>query len=496
MANEIDLTDYSAESSVSVSALFDRKKISRTKDYEGYLMVSIKAEDSDFQRPPVSIALCLDRSASMSGGKLDSVKETARKIVENMSDQDEVAIIVYDDAVDVVQERIKCTNKEALYARISGVQTGGCTNMSGGMLEAINHINETLDGVKRVMVLTDGLANRGVCDSKGLKKLVDNRDSTCTISTFGYGNGCNQELLADLAKSGGGNYYYISDQKDVKDVFARELGGILSCMAQNMQIKVTPNKDNEVLEVLNDYTVDDKKGAAVIRAEDIYVGETKRILIKMKVGKPAKAKDRPFSVARIVASFDDLKVGKKMTENINVKVEFVKKDDADKKPALEVAEQVAAIEAAKAQVEAVEMANSGNFVGAQSVLRSANAGLVAMADAGSDMAGDMAVAYSGEINNFAADNYTESMGQEIKTSSMGFMRSRSVGGYGMSANIGTRSQKKMLRAFKSKDPASVVLGPVKIKSESNAKIEDQIEKALKKTKKAKKKQFSKNRSRK
>ena len=452
MSNEIDLTDY-ADNGISVSAAFDRKKLNREKGYEGHLMVKMQAKDPGFKRPPVSIVLCLDRSGSMAGDKLESVKETARKIVENLSKNDEVAIVVYDDAIDLVQKRIRCSNKEQIYSVISSIYTGGMTNLSGGLLESFKQVNEKLDGVKRIMLLTDGLANRGVT-GQALTELVKKRDSTCTVSTFGYGNDCDQELLADMAKAGEGNYYYIGDTKDVKDVFARELGGLLSCMAQNIKVTVKPNKGNKILEVLNDYTVDDdSEGIGVIRAEDIYADETKYILVKMKIGKPAgKIKDRPFSIARVEIAYDDLKLKKSLTEDLNVKVEFVKPSEADKDPVLEVAEQVAALRAAKAQIEAVQLANVGNFRGAQEVLTSGSVGLVAMADAGSEMAEGMVMSFNATAANFTQASYDETYGRSIGTSARGYSRSKSTGAAGMSAGLGTAGQKRMLRSFQAKSP--------------------------------------------
>jgi Ca-activated chloride channel family protein len=320
--------------------------------------------------------------------------------------------------------------------------------MSGGMLESFRQIDEKLEGVKRVMLLTDGLANRGVSDREGLIDLVKKRDSTCTLSTFGYGNNCDQELLADLAKEGNGNYYYIGDSKDVKDVFARELGGVLSCMAQNIAMKVSPNKGNKVLEVLNDYTVDDKKGVATIRAEDIYAGETKDVLVKMKVKTPGgKAKDRPFSVARIEVTFDDLRLKKKVTENLNFKVEFVKAEEADKDTILAVAEKVAMLTAAKAQVEAVQYANRGEFRAAKRVIGAGLDMLRVAADRGSVSASSMSSSVSSSTSSMSSEAYSEKFGQELRNANLGMLKTRSTG-KGYEGLIGTKAQADMGDKFK------------------------------------------------
>ena len=111
--------------SISTSAQFERKKLDHTKDNLGHLMISIKAEDKDFDRTPVSIVLVLDLSGSMGGKigkhqqksdgmyfgdapigqrKIDALKETSRKLIEHISGQDEVAIISFSDVAEVLSD--------------------------------------------------------------------------------------------------------------------------------------------------------------------------------------------------------------------------------------------------------------------------------------------------------------------------------------------------------------------------------------------------------
>ena len=233
------------------------------------------------------------------------MKDTAATLVRNLTDKDRIAIVTFSTSVSVLLPSQGAGNKEPVLRAIEQLTPTSSTNMSGGLIEGLRQIEEQFDGVQRIMLLTDGLANVGVSSREGLLALVKERDSKATISTFGFGaegdgyGGCDQELLADMAKAGGGNFYFIND-RDIGNVFARELGGIVSCQAQNITVKVTPNNGHEVVEVLNDFTVEDQNGTAVVTAGDIYVGEKKHVLFKMKISKPnGEAKDRPFSFAKV-----------------------------------------------------------------------------------------------------------------------------------------------------------------------------------------------------
>jgi len=276
-------------------------------------------------------ALCLDKCTTAKG-KMDGLKEVARSLVQQLSSQDEIAIVTYSDASEIVQARISCSSKEAAIAAINKLRPTNCTNMGAGLIDGFKCINSDFTGVKRVFLLSDGLNNDGMSSPQVLNLVKNRREygKNITVSTFGLGNDCDQEFMADLAKIGDGNYYYIKDAADMRDTFARELGGALACEAQNIEVTVNPNNGNKVAGVLNDFTVEDKNGVAVIKAEDIYIGETRHILVKLKVSKVDHPKPRKVSVAHVGINFHDVNTNKSVSVDHNVMVDFVKASEADK----------------------------------------------------------------------------------------------------------------------------------------------------------------------
>ena len=448
--------DRNVSGAVSVKAQLDRAKIDRAEDYEGHMMVSVTGSDKGFKRTPICTVLVLDVSGSMCGPKIALLRETAKKIANNLTDKDEIAIVAFASHVETVLERTNAANKGAILAAIARLQATTCTNMSGGFLQGIKQVNEKFKGVKRVMLLTDGLANEGTTDREGLMGMAKGRDSSCTMSTFGFGTDCDQELLADMAKAGGGNYYFISGE-DIKNIFARELGGMLSCIGQNLEVRIRPNKGGEVLEVLNDFTVADEDGEAVISAEDLFAGETKHILVKFKVAKPeGKPKARPFSVAHVTVAYDGVKSKKHEKHELNPKVTFVKEKDADAEPVLEVAEQVALIEAANAQLAAVEAAERGDFAGARSFLRGAQVMCAGLVDRGSHSARGLRHTMGASLKGFTADAYTGAYGSTVSNAALNATKYRKAAGDGeafLSSNVaGTQSMDALEDDFTDDDP--------------------------------------------
>jgi len=442
---------------IATSCTFDRENINKEEDYEGHLLVSLKGEETD-DRTPVEAILVLDVSGSMSWSrgseqrKIDAVKETARTLVDNLSSQDEIAIVTFRDIVNVVLPRQKVENKEAIYAAIDSIMANANTNFSGGILQGLSEVDEKFEGVKRLMVLTDGLPNVGVTDPEGLRELVSSRDSSATLSFFGFGMDCNQELLTSLAQAGGGSYYFIENTNDVKNVFARELGGILACRAQNIEVKISPNKGNEILEVLNDFTVEElEDGAGKVNAEDLYAGELKSLVLKMKVSKPeGKPKARPFSIAKVEISYHDLESKKKEVVEHNVKVSFVKPEDADEKPNVEVIEQVAILEAAKAQREAVKLADAGKFEMAQQVLTSGGVMLDMAADLGSSYCSEVIGDYQAASVSLKKKNYRPKAGRKLSAAAAGVRRGKLTNDGVFAGRVANNRQQEMVENFQKK----------------------------------------------
>ena len=56
--------------------------------------------------------------------------------------------------------------------RSRGIYPGGSTNLSGGWLKGLEELGRADDGVRRVLLLTDGLANVGITDHAQLVSLA------------------------------------------------------------------------------------------------------------------------------------------------------------------------------------------------------------------------------------------------------------------------------------------------------------------------------------
>ncbi len=367
-------------SSLSISTRLEFQKIPHSKKKEAHLLITLEGEKFKGERKPLSLAAVIDVSGSMQGTKLEYAKRSLRKLVEHMSDQDTLSILAFSSDVFTVADPARMTQeaKDRAISEIAKLHTIADTNLSGATLEGYGAIRKAVEAkmggsIDRCFLFTDGQPTAGDTSFEGLVKIAkDRKPEGCGLTCFGYGDGYNKELLAAMAKAGGGNEYHISTPDQAPAAFGREIGGLLSCVAQAVKVKVTTKTDVKIKEVLNDFDVKGNKDEteAVISVDDVYGSEKRRILLHLEL--PAMdAGGRAFKLGDIKVEFEDLVAKEPRAEETSFKVEYVKESEADQESDKEVLEQIAVQKAAKAQEEAVLLAQQGNYTGAQQVVRSA-----------------------------------------------------------------------------------------------------------------------------
>jgi len=142
-------------------------------------------------------------------------------------------------------------------------------------------------------------------------------------------------------------------------------------VAQNIKVKVKAKPDVKLLEVLSDFDVDgkDDKSQAVINVDDVYSEERRKVLVKIELPALEKMPPRPFKFADIEVDFFDVQAKEPRQEKAKATVEYAKEAEAQTEPSPLVKEELARIEAAKAQEEARKFADQGQFDLAQKVIQ-------------------------------------------------------------------------------------------------------------------------------
>jgi Ca-activated chloride channel homolog len=210
---------------------------------------------------PLDVAFVLDRSGSMQGDKLDLAKEGVDLAVARLRDADRAALIVYDDEVDTVQPLAPATPrlKASLRLALHGVDSGGSTYLSGGWIAGCHQLAEatpvsnthaSATRIRRVILLTDGLANVGILEPGVLARHASElRRRGIATTTVGVGQDFDEGLLSAMAEAGGGNFQYIAGPEGLRTFFAHELQELFSVAATGLAIRLAlpPGVDAELI---------------------------------------------------------------------------------------------------------------------------------------------------------------------------------------------------------------------------------------------------------
>jgi len=197
-------------------------------------------------RPAGNFVFLLDVSGSMDQpNKLPLVVEGMKMLVEQLGENDRVAIVVYAGASGMVLPSTKCDHKETVIAALDLLRAGGSTNGGAGIELAYRTAGENFirGGSNRVVLCTDGDFNVGVTNQSELIRLIEAKAKSgifLTVLGFGTGN-YKDSTMEKLADKGNGNYGYIDTKSEARKVLVEQLTGTLVTIAKDVKIQVEFN---------------------------------------------------------------------------------------------------------------------------------------------------------------------------------------------------------------------------------------------------------------
>jgi Ca-activated chloride channel family protein len=211
------------------------------------LRIGLKGYDiQDTERPRANLVFLVDTSGSMSSpDKLPLLKRSFRLLVEEMGDDDRIAIVAYAGSAGVVLEPTKGAEKAKIIRAIEAFSAGGSTAGAEGIREAYRLAEAGFDdgAVNRVILATDGDFNVGISDPDRLEDFIaTKRESDVYLSILGFGRGnLNDLLMQRLAQAGNGNASYIDSLMEARKVLVDERGSILFPIADDVKIQIEFN---------------------------------------------------------------------------------------------------------------------------------------------------------------------------------------------------------------------------------------------------------------
>jgi Ca-activated chloride channel homolog len=200
------------------------------------------------QRKPAALTFVIDVSGSMNReNRLGLVKRSLELLVSRLDRSDSVSIVVYGDSARVHLPPTNGGDKSRILDAIYQLRPEGSTNTEAGMRLAYQMAAESYirDGINRVILCSDGVANVGNTDPVSLINSVRGQaPEDVALTTIGFGmDNFNDVLMEQMANKGNGFYAYIDDIEEARTMFLDRLTNSLQVIARDAKVQVDFNPD-------------------------------------------------------------------------------------------------------------------------------------------------------------------------------------------------------------------------------------------------------------
>ena len=254
-------------------------------DDEVILLVEVTAPSpaSTAPRRPATVQIVLDRSGSMSGGRLDHAKRALLELIDRLEPSDNVGVVAFDGQVQVVVPAGPLTEKARAKLAIAAVISGGSTDLSAGYLRGLQEAQRVAGpGGATVLLISDGHANTGITEPGTLAGVASKAAvGSVTTSTVGMGLGYDEQLLAAVATAGRGNEHFAEEADTAAAVIAGEVDGLLTQVAQACSLRVALAPEVKGAQLLNQLPVAALPDGFMVELGSLYAGETRRLVLRL-----------------------------------------------------------------------------------------------------------------------------------------------------------------------------------------------------------------------
>jgi Ca-activated chloride channel family protein len=337
-------------------------------------------------RPPMEVVLVVDTSGSMAGSKIESARAAATTLVRSLKDGDMVALDSFSDEARtlVAPTRLDMHTRDAIVRQIAQLTPAGSTNMFSGLSLAESQMAAApaSHGLRRIVMISDGIANVGPSSPDVLGSLAQNGlRFRAQVTSFGVGNDYDERTLNALSVRSSGRLYHIGEPREMSGILRNELALLDATLANDASVEIVPAPGVQVLGADGIRAEFTGGGALRIPLGALHGGQHREALVRIRIVDPSAFEGHSRSLASVRLRFHDSAEGD--LERIQEVVARTQLSSDDSAVAQSVNSRtkaiVAIMDASKTQLSAAQSINDGNFVDADKELERAQKTLSAQA---------------------------------------------------------------------------------------------------------------------
>ncbi len=367
MAGELELKTTLSKTSLPVTS---------TQQLAYVLIEAMPTESIANMRMPLNFGFVLDHSGSMSGAKIEQLRDAVALALDHMTTEDLVSLTIFNDRSDVILESTAVSDPQRLKAQVARIRAGGGTTISKGMDKGLREIEKGLSSerVSRMLLLSDGQTYGD--EIKCVQLARDAGGKGVPVVALGLGHDWNEDLLDEIAMASAGVSEFVDQPDEIVPFFSQTVQSTQQMVVQNAQMtlrlaaNVVPRQVWQVVPLIANL------GYQPISDRDVQValGE-----VEAKVGKALLVElllpPRPagkYRIAQAEVAYDvpaQGLVGEKVRSDILLS--FTHDPEEAKQYDTNVMNIVEKVTAFKLQTRALDEAKAGNIAGATQKLRAA-----------------------------------------------------------------------------------------------------------------------------
>lgn len=184
------------------------------------ISISAMGEIQD-RNVPLNLCLILDHSGSMHGRPLETVKQAAIGLVDQLKPGDRLSVVAFDHRSKVLVPNQIIANPEEIKKQINSLTADGGTAIDEGLRLGIEELAKgKKETISQAFLLTDGENEHG--DNQRCLKFAQLATGyNLTLNTLGFGDKWNQDVLEKIADAGLGTLSHIQKPEQAADEFNR-----------------------------------------------------------------------------------------------------------------------------------------------------------------------------------------------------------------------------------------------------------------------------------